>query len=76
MVNIYDAKAHFSELVAHVEDSNTSVVICRNNKPVAELVPRRTKRNPLKTDPRLSGAVFNGDPCEPLPLEDWPESLR
>jgi prevent-host-death family protein len=76
MVNIYDAKAHFSELIAQVERSQTSVIICRHNKPVAELVPRRAKRSPLKGDPRLSGAKFAGDPCAPLPREAWPEDLR
>ena len=76
MINIYDAKAHFSELIAQVESSNTSVIICRHNKPVAELIPRRAKCSPLKTDPNLAGAVFTGDPCAPLPPEDWPEKLR
>jgi prevent-host-death family protein len=38
MVNIHEAKAHLSEYLARVEAGET-LVICRRNKPVAELKP-------------------------------------
>jgi len=37
-VNIHEAKAHLSEILNQVERGST-VVICRRNKPVAELHP-------------------------------------
>lgn len=37
-VNIHEAKAHFSEVLAAVEAGET-VVIARRNKPIAKLVP-------------------------------------
>jgi prevent-host-death family protein len=76
-INIYDAKAHFSNLVAAVERDGTRIVICRHGKPVADLTPHRGhKHSPLIPDPALAGARFHGDPCAPLPPEDWPEAQR
>jgi len=37
-VNVYEVKAHLSELLARVEAGET-VTICRRNKPVAQLSP-------------------------------------
>ncbi|MFO1209122.1 MAG: type II toxin-antitoxin system prevent-host-death family antitoxin [Amaricoccus sp.] len=36
--NIHEAKTHFSKLVAAVE-AGERVVICRDGKPIAEVVP-------------------------------------
>lgn len=38
LVNLHEAKAHLSELLDRVEAGET-IVICRRNKPVAELKP-------------------------------------
>jgi prevent-host-death family protein len=76
MQSIYETKAHFSELVAEVERTGTVIVISRHGKPVADLVPHRAVSDPLKSDPALRGAVYKGDPCAPLDVVDWPESLR
>lgn len=43
-VNVHEAKAHLSEYLALVEAGET-VVICRRNKPIAELKPVRPARN-------------------------------
>ncbi|MDA0578023.1 MAG: type II toxin-antitoxin system prevent-host-death family antitoxin [Verrucomicrobia bacterium] len=76
-VNIYDAKARFSSLIATVERSGTRIVICRHGKPVADLTPHRGhKHGPLIPDPALAGACFHGDPCAPLSPADWPEDQR
>ncbi|WP_395310423.1 type II toxin-antitoxin system prevent-host-death family antitoxin [Mycobacterium sp. AMU20-3851] len=40
MVNAYDAKSHFLRLLARVEHGD-EVVISRNGRPVARLVPYR-----------------------------------
>ena len=75
-VNIYEAKAQLSKLIATVERTGKPVTICRNHRPVADLVPHKTVSKPLEQDPSLRGAQFHGDPCAPLPEEDWPEELR
>lgn len=75
-LSIYSAKTHFSEIVSEVERTGIHVVICRHKVPVAEIVPLRTKSDPLIPDSLLSGASFIGDPTAPLSPEDWPEGLR
>jgi len=75
-LSIYSAKTHFSEIVSEVERTGVHVVICRHKIPVAEIVPLRTKSDPLLPDSGLKGAKFIGDPTAPLSSEDWPEALR
>jgi prevent-host-death family protein len=75
-VNTYEAKAHLSRLIAEVQRTGKPVTICRNNRPVVDLVPHRTSHDPLEQDPELKGARFVGDPCAPVAEEDWPESAR
>lgn len=76
-VNIYEAKAHLSKLIAEVERTGKTITICRHHEPVVDLVPHRpAMRDPLEPDPELKGAVFRGDPCAPVGDEDWPEALR
>jgi prevent-host-death family protein len=47
MVNIAEAKAHFSEHVAAAE-KGAEVVVCRHNKPVAKIVRFETKLSKKK----------------------------
>lgn len=75
-MNIYNAKAHFSEIVSEVERTGIHVVIYRHKVPVAEIVPLQGKSDPMITDPALKGATFVGDPVAPLSRKDWPEELR
>ena len=42
-INVHEAKTHLSEYLAQVEAGET-VVICRRNKPVAELRPVAPER--------------------------------
>ncbi len=44
-VNIHDAKTHFSRLVERVE-SGEEIVIARAGRPVARLVPLRSRSQP------------------------------
>ena len=37
-VNIHDAKTHLSQYIQYLSDSDGKIVLCRNGKPVAELV--------------------------------------
>ncbi|MGC9452243.1 MAG: type II toxin-antitoxin system Phd/YefM family antitoxin [Oceanipulchritudo sp.] len=75
-VNLYEAKTQLSKLVAAVEEEGEAIILCRNGRPVADLVPHRKLGLCLKTDKQLSGAKYKGDPCAPLPEEDWPGELR
>lgn len=75
-INIYEAKSKLSGLIAEVETSGKPIVICRNNVPVADLIPHSDSRDALAQDPELLGAVYVGDPCASLDEEDWPEDLR
>lgn len=56
IVNIHEAKAHLSELLAKVEAGET-LVIARRNKPIAKLVPA-TEDVPKKP-PRPLGLARN-----------------
>ena len=75
-MNIYEAKAHFSKLIAQVQETGEPVTICKNSKPVVDMVIHRPARDPVKSDPALRGAVYHGDPCEGVAEEDWPATAR
>ena len=53
-VNIHEAKTHFSKLVEQVE-AGEEVVIARNGKPVAKLVPYAGEKRELG---RLRGQLW------------------
>ena len=77
-VNTHEAKSQLSALLAAVE-SGEMVTICRNGKPVAELIkPSGSKKkfNRLTPHPTLSKIQINYDPTEPLQPDEWPEELR
>jgi len=74
-VNVHDAKTRFSSLLARIEESGESIVICRNGKPVAELVPHRPRRR-TKPHPVLSRIEIDFDPTEDLSSSEWPRKHR
>ena len=74
-VNVHEAKTNFSSLLATVEDSSESFVICRNGEPVADLVPHK-HTNRIKPNPALSKIKIGYDPVEPLSAAEWPEAAR
>ena len=77
MVSVYEAKAHLSHLIAEVERTGAPVTICRNRKPVVDVVLHSWKEiDPLDQDPALQGALFHEDPCAPVDETDWPKDLR
>ncbi len=75
-INTHEAKTRLSELLAKVETKRETVVICRNGKPIAELVPWERTVDPLKQDPKLGRVAFHADPALPLDREEWPEEVR
>ena len=72
-VNIHEAKTKLSSLLSEVEEAGTEIRICRNGKPVADLVPHR-KRGRLNPHPVMSKVSIDYDPTEALTEDEWPES--
>ena len=78
-VNIYEAKTHLSELINKVCETGEPYTICKNNKPVVDIVMHKEvsrEFDPLEQDPTLKGtATYLCDPLETT--EDlWPEESR
>jgi len=76
LVNTHEAKTRLSELLTKVESRHETVVICRNGTPVAELLPWKSVKNPLRQNPKLKKVAFHEGPALPLSEADWPESMR
>lgn len=75
-VNTHEAKTTLSSLLAAVEEEGENVIICRNGKPVARLVPLGAGRiDHFRSDPQLAGK-FLEDPVAGVPEEAWPEENR
>ncbi|MEI6396048.1 MAG: type II toxin-antitoxin system Phd/YefM family antitoxin [Verrucomicrobiota bacterium] len=74
-VNVHEAKTNFSSLLATVEDSSESFVICRNGEPVADLVPHQ-RASRIKVHPVLGKIKLGYDPVEALATDEWPEMAR
>jgi prevent-host-death family protein len=67
VLNVHDAKTHLSRYLARVEQGET-VVLCRRNRPVAELRPLPKKRNEPRPLGLEAGRFTVGDAFdEPLP---------
>jgi antitoxin (DNA-binding transcriptional repressor) of toxin-antitoxin stability system len=77
IVNTHEAKTRLSALLKAVEETNETVLICRNGKPVAEV--RRPQpgasKDPLEADPTLR-VTLHYDPAEPLSEDEWPKAAR
>ncbi len=43
-LNIYEVKARLSELLASFDKKNDKIVICKHNKPIAEITPLHSKK--------------------------------
>lgn len=70
-INIHEAKAKLSEYLGAVEAGET-VVICRRNVPIAEIVPVRQARKaprPVGLGPYEEGYEIPASFFEPLPDE-------
>ncbi len=60
-LNVHEAETHLSAVLAEVADKQESFLICRNGRPVADLVPHRVVN---RFDPHpVMGAI--GIDCEP-----------
>jgi prevent-host-death family protein len=77
-VNTHEAKTRLSALLDIVESGKDTVVICRNGKPIADLVrhaepvPQLSRRGMF---PELKGTILT-DPTLPLDEDAWPTEFR
>ena len=70
-INVHDAKTRLSALLADVEAKGEKFLICRNGKPIADLIPH-AKPSRLTPHPVLRRIRVRYDPTEPLTAEEWP----
>jgi prevent-host-death family protein len=75
-VNVHEAKTNFSGLLATIEKSGESIVICRNGKPVADLIPHKRVKRRTDVHPELNKIEIKYDPTEPLSEDEWPARCR
>ena len=71
-LNIHEAKTKLSSVLIEVEQQGKTFLICRNGKPVAEIIPHK-KRSRLEYHPVLSKVAVKYDPIEELSSEEWGE---
>jgi antitoxin (DNA-binding transcriptional repressor) of toxin-antitoxin stability system len=69
-LNVHETKTNLSSILAQVEIQGEKFTICRNGKPIADLVPHQIQSR-LVPDPLLSKVKVKYDLTEPLALEDW-----
>lgn len=73
IVNTHEAKTQLSQLLNKVETKQEVVRICRNNHPIADLVPIKQVIDPLKQHDELKKVTLYYDPTEPLTDDEWPK---
>ncbi|MBN1905708.1 MAG: type II toxin-antitoxin system Phd/YefM family antitoxin [Deltaproteobacteria bacterium] len=69
-LNIHEAKTKLSALIMEIENKGETFLICRNGKPVAELVPHK-KPDRLAYHPKMGKIKIKYDPVEDLSKEEW-----
>ncbi len=67
-VNVYNAKTHLSQLITRVENGE-EIIITRNGKPAAMLVPVRASRK-NRTPGVLAGKIHIGDTFDDFTRQD------
>ena len=78
-LNLYEAKTHLSEVIQQVCETGEPYTVCKNNKPVVDIVVHRKAEKKKKLPdplPEYDGKVVYL--CDPLEsTEDlWPEEFR
>ena len=64
-LSIQEITRQFPSLLMEIEQTRESVMICRNGKPIAELMPL-PHRSRLQPHPTMSRIAIRYDPIEPL----------
>ncbi len=75
IVTMDEAQTQLPALLAAVEATGESVLICHEGKPVADLVPHRM-RSRLIPHPVMQQIRIAYEPTEPLTADEWPEQSR
>ena len=70
VVNVHETKTKLSSMLAEIEQHDERFVICRNGKPVADLVPH-VKNVRVRPDPFLSQVKVNCNLTEPMTETEW-----
>ncbi|MBY5333855.1 type II toxin-antitoxin system Phd/YefM family antitoxin [Rhizobium leguminosarum] len=73
-VNLAEAKAHLSELLNRVEAGET-VEILRHGKPVAQLVPVKTRKKPIDVE-QLKALTASMKPAKPVDSATFIRDMR
>jgi prevent-host-death family protein len=72
-VNVHDAKTHFSKYLEAAEKGET-VIICRRNKPVAQIRPLDARKRRRPIGPEIAGYAVPDSAFDPMTdeeLADW-----
>ena len=75
IVTLDEAQTQLPALLAALEATGEPVLICHQGKPVADLVPHRT-RSRLVPHPVMQQLRLDDDPTAPLTADAWPEPHR
>ncbi len=73
-LNVHEAKTRLSSVLATVAEKGEKYLICRNGKPVADLVPH-VKRSRLDPHPVLGKVRIKYNVTEPLSSDEWDGEL-
>ena len=71
-VNVRDAKARLAVLLSEVEKRGKRIVICRNGKSIADLVPHQRLVS-MAPDKKLGRIKIKYDPVEEVRDDDLPQ---
>ena len=71
-LNVHEAKTRLSAVLAEIAEKGETYIICRNGKPVADLVPH-VRKSRVTPHPVLRRIRIKYDPTEPLTADEWPE---
>lgn len=75
MVNVHEAKTHFSKLLERAH-AGEEIVLAKAGKPYARLVPLKTVDKPRRQPGRVKGWIIPDSFFDPLPEEElklWEE---
>lgn len=73
-LNIHEAKTKLSAILAQIEQTGNTVLICRNGTPVAVLSPiKKGVGSRLGKHPIMSNVQINYDPTEDMSEDEWGE---
>lgn len=76
IVNTHQAKTQLSSLLHQIETQHETVRICRNGKPIADLVPVSYSTNALEKHLQVCDVQIHYDPTAPLTEDEWPEDAK